>query len=106
MAVKSFGVDVGFVASAMREGAGPTALFTAVQDAVAAALLVPAIDADVDSETAVAAIGTASTAVETALLEKDVTLLIDGALTKAQIFRALDQIRAHINSSNLYAQGS
>lgn len=105
MAVKSFAVGSSGV-PVMKEGAGPTALFDAVEAAVAAALLVPAIDADVDAETAVAAIGTASANVETALLEKPITLLIDGALTKAAIFRGLDAIKAHINSCNLYAQGS
>lgn len=103
MAVKSFGVDVATGRPTMAEGAGPTALFALVQDAVAAALLVPAIDADVPSETAVAAIGTASTAVETALNAKSVTLLVNGALTKAQIFKALADIRAHIETTNLYA---
>jgi thioredoxin reductase len=105
MAVKSFGVGSSGVL-AMAEGAGPTALFAAVQTAVAAALVVPAIDADVPSETAVAAIGTASTAVETAINAQPVTLLVTSTLTRKQIFDGLDAIKAHINSNNLFAQGS
>ncbi len=101
MAVKSFGVNSSG-SPVMAEGAGPTALFDAVEAAVAAALAVPDIDTISGATAAITAIGTASAAVETALLAKPVTLLVDGVIAKADIFKTMDAIKAHLNTNNLY----
>lgn len=69
-----------------------------IAGAVVTALAVPAIDADVPSETAVAAIETAFGA------STGLKVFIDesGSPTRAQVLAALDAIRAQIVSSNLY----
>jgi hypothetical protein len=102
MAVKSFQVDAVTGRPTMAEGAGPTALFAAVQTAMDDALAVSGLDAVTGATTAVTAIGTASAAVETALNAHSVTLLVNGTLTKAQIFKALDDVKAHLNTNTLY----
>lgn len=102
MAVKSFGVNASGVAS-IAEGAGPTALFAAVQTAMDDALAVTDIGTITGATAAITAIGAASDDVEAALIAQPITLLIDGALSKAQIFKALDAFKAHLDSNSLYS---
>jgi hypothetical protein len=65
----------------------------------ATALAVPAIDADVDSEVAVAAIGTSQGTADVKVLIEDTTT----TPTKANVRAALEAVIAHIEASNTYA---
>lgn len=103
MTVKSFAVDVVVGTPKITEASGLTALFAAVQTATTDALAVSGLDAVTGATVAVTAIGTASAAVETALNTNKVTVSVNGTVTKAQLFAALDAIKAQINSSNVYA---
>ncbi len=101
MAVRSFVMNASGVPDG-KEGAGPTALFALVQDAMTTALAVSGLDAVTGATAAVQAIGAASDNVELALTAYPVTLLADATLSKHALFKALDDIKAQINQSTVF----
>jgi hypothetical protein len=68
-----------------------------IAGAVAAALVVPAIDADTDAEAAVAAIETAFGS------STGLKVFIAGSPTKAQVLAALEAVGNQVKSSSLYS---
>lgn len=114
MAVRFFGTGVragGAVTENAEDAAGVQALIDDLPDLYTAALAVPAIDADLDSEAAVNAIKAKTDAIEAAMAATSygsadvVRILIDttSSPTIAQIEAALANVLRHIKQSNQFS---